>query len=220
MPFPVVTFEQPEGLSFYGQPCWEPRTNPSGAGLNLVVLHWDECVSSHDCFHVLLERKLSAHLLLDDDGTVYQTLDLAEARAWHARQANDRSVGIEINNPVHPGAQLDRGNRRAIVAEPRPHSPEEWLHLDFLPVQKERLAALVPALCEHLKIPARLPLDAHSEVERNLMQPGFTGVCGHFHLQTDKVDPGHTAWPVLKPLWHPAEAPVTEAAPAPAAPQA
>jgi N-acetyl-anhydromuramyl-L-alanine amidase AmpD len=43
------------------------------------------------------KRGLSAHFLLDVDGTIYQTLDLQE-RAWHAGSANDRSIGIEIAN--------------------------------------------------------------------------------------------------------------------------
>jgi N-acetyl-anhydromuramyl-L-alanine amidase AmpD len=42
-------------------------------------------------------RGLSVHLMLDLDGTIYQTLDLKE-RAWHATSSNSRSVGIEIAN--------------------------------------------------------------------------------------------------------------------------
>lgn len=63
-----------------------------------LVLHYDACGLSSTCFRVLHdERKLSAHFLLDVDGTLYQTLDLADT-AWHARQANGRSVGVEIAN--------------------------------------------------------------------------------------------------------------------------
>jgi N-acetylmuramoyl-L-alanine amidase len=61
-----------------------------------VVVHYDECGTSRRCFEVLHDlRGLSCHLLLDLDGTLYQTLDLAE-RARHAGGANDRSIGIEI----------------------------------------------------------------------------------------------------------------------------
>lgn len=72
-----------------------------------VVVHYDECGTSRRCFEVLHDlRGLSCHLLLDLDGTVYQTLDLAE-RARHAGGANDRSVGIEIAHEgpleLHPG---------------------------------------------------------------------------------------------------------------------
>lgn len=62
------------------------------------VLHYDVCGTSAQCFYILQDvRGLSVHFMLDVDGTIYQTLDLKE-RAWHAGEANDRSVGIEIAN--------------------------------------------------------------------------------------------------------------------------
>lgn len=60
------------------------------------VLHYDVCGASERCFLVLHDdRELSVHFLLDVDGTIYQTMDLRD-QAWHAAQANPRSVGIEI----------------------------------------------------------------------------------------------------------------------------
>lgn len=60
------------------------------------VYHYDVCGTSARCFYILHDaRGLSVHFMLDIDGTIYQTLDLAE-RAWHAGTANDRSIGIEI----------------------------------------------------------------------------------------------------------------------------
>lgn len=64
--------------------------------VDLFVLHYDACGTSRECFRVLQDQRgLSVHFLLDLDGTIYQTLDL-EGQAWHARQANPRSIGIEI----------------------------------------------------------------------------------------------------------------------------
>lgn len=69
-----------------------------------VVIHFDACGTSRRCFEVLHdERGLSCHFLVDLDGTIYQTLDLKE-RAWHAAQANEFSIGIEI---AHIGAYSD-----------------------------------------------------------------------------------------------------------------
>jgi N-acetyl-anhydromuramyl-L-alanine amidase AmpD len=66
-----------------------------------LVVHYDAAGTSRQCFKVLHDtRGLSAHFLLDVDGTIYQTLDLKE-RAWHAAEANDASIGIEI---AHIGA--------------------------------------------------------------------------------------------------------------------
>lgn len=69
--------------------------------VDLFVIHYDVCGTSQRCFRVLQdERSLSVHFLLDVDGTIYQTLDLAHT-AWHARAANRRAIGIEI---AHIGA--------------------------------------------------------------------------------------------------------------------
>lgn len=66
--------------------------------LDQFVLHYDVCGTSRQCFKILHDRReLSVHFLLDVDGTLYQTLDLSDT-AWHARQANSRSIGIEIAN--------------------------------------------------------------------------------------------------------------------------
>ncbi len=63
-----------------------------------IVIHYDAAGTSRACFRILHDvRGLSAHFLIDLDGTIYQTLDVRE-RAWHATIANDRSVGIELAN--------------------------------------------------------------------------------------------------------------------------
>jgi len=68
------------------------------AHVDQFVYHYDACGTSRKCFDVLHDRRgLSVHFMLDLDGTIYQTLD-AKERAWHAGEANDRSVGIEIAN--------------------------------------------------------------------------------------------------------------------------
>ncbi len=59
-------------------------------------LHHDGLYRARDTFNVLHnQRRLSVHFLLDDDGTIYQTLDLKE-KAWHGGKNNAKSVGIEI----------------------------------------------------------------------------------------------------------------------------
>ncbi len=66
--------------------------------IDMFVLHYDVCGTSRQCFKILQDRRqLSVHFMLDVDGTLYQTLDLSDT-AWHARQANPRSVGVEIAN--------------------------------------------------------------------------------------------------------------------------
>lgn len=72
------------------------------------VIHYDVCGTARQCFKVLHDlRGLSVHFLLDADGTLYQTLDLKE-RGWHASEANDRSIGVEIAQiGAYPSAEDD-----------------------------------------------------------------------------------------------------------------
>ena len=77
------------------------RVADLAAHVRWFVVHYDVAGTARNCFRVLQDRRgLSVHFLLDVDGTLYQTLDLKE-RAWHAGDANDRSIGIEI---AHIGA--------------------------------------------------------------------------------------------------------------------
>jgi N-acetyl-anhydromuramyl-L-alanine amidase AmpD len=122
---PVVLWTDPDGYSAYEKHCRDhpervlpqhpapgcdtperlgPRS-PEGADLrqsiSQLVIHYDEAWTSRSCFHVLQdERGLSVHFMCDLDGTIYQTCDVKE-RARQARDANNRSVGVEV---AHPGA--------------------------------------------------------------------------------------------------------------------
>lgn len=195
--------------------------------IDLLVLHYDACGTSRECFRVLQdERQLSVHFLLDLDGTIYQTLDLRE-QAWHARAANPRSIGIEIANvgafPPEEKEQLARwyewsefgtrvtippalgdGGLRRLDFEPRPARRElvsgevhgaTYVQHDFTPEQYESLAALAAALARVFpRIELEVPRDAAGRVREDALsdeeEAGFHGVVGHYHLQTDKRDPG------------------------------
>jgi len=131
---PVVLFSDPGGYDAYRDDLFFPAEAPEegesvpkrgpryGArpgepedlealskAVDLFVLHYDAAGTARQCFKTLQDRRgLSVHFLLDLDGTLYQTLDLKE-RAWHAGDANDRSVGVEIANV---GAYPERSNER------------------------------------------------------------------------------------------------------------
>ena len=191
-----------------------------------LVLHYDVAGTSRNCFKVLQdERKLSAHFLLDLDGTIYQTLDLGE-QAWHARAANPRSIGVEIANvgayPREERARLarwyewteegtrlsipaslgDGGLRTAFSARPARSGPiagpihgATYVQHDFTSEQYESLAALAAALARVLpRIELDAPRDEGGAVRTDALtddeEAAFHGVLGHYHLQTDKRDPG------------------------------
>lgn len=159
-----------------------------------LTLYRHEAVSSLDCFHVLFWRNLSLQFCLDADGTLYQTMDLIEPMARHALWTNATSIGIEICNPTSLAQAFGVANR-AVIQAPKPHTRDpSWRHFDFTPEQKEAVRKAIPALCDILQIPRQLPRDELGEVPKSLIAnpAAFRGVLGHYHLQTDKEDPGYT----------------------------
>lgn len=86
-----------------------PNFNERSAGpIDMLILHYTGLSSAQESLDVMLERGVSAHYLVDEDGTIYKLVD-EEKRAWHAgvsywdgeTDVNSRSIGIEIQNPGH-----------------------------------------------------------------------------------------------------------------------
>jgi N-acetylmuramoyl-L-alanine amidase len=92
-------------------PNFEPRRAVNGfAGVRHIVLHYTGMVSARAALRRLCDpnAKVSAHYLIDEDGTVFALVD-EDQRAWHAgvaywrgeRDINSTSIGIELVNPGH-----------------------------------------------------------------------------------------------------------------------
>lgn len=89
-------------------PNWNERRLP----VSMVVLHYTGMASAEAALARLCdaEAKVSAHYLIDEDGTV-TALVAEDKRAWHAGEAywrgitdvNSASIGIELANPGHEG---------------------------------------------------------------------------------------------------------------------
>jgi N-acetylmuramoyl-L-alanine amidase len=87
-------------------PNFDSRAMP----ITMIVLHYTGMESAQAAIDRLRdpEAKVSAHYLVDEDGTILRMVD-EEKRAWHAGRShwrgitdvNSASVGIEIVNPGH-----------------------------------------------------------------------------------------------------------------------
>jgi N-acetyl-anhydromuramyl-L-alanine amidase AmpD len=162
------------------------------------VLHYDAAGSSRECFRILHDvRGLSVHFMLDTDGTIYQTLDLKE-RAWHATTSNSRSVGIEIANigayadPNDP--LLDRAGMQSELVHDEVQGQSLYQH-DFTPQQYDSLIKLTATLCKVLpRIRCDYPRGERGQLIRHKLPDdvlnAYQGVLGHYHIQTNKTDPG------------------------------
>ena len=88
----------------------ERQINNNQASIEMLVLHYTDTLSAQDAIDILVspERKVSAHYVLAEDGTLYNLVDESK-RAWHAgvsywrgrENVNACSIGIEIVNPGH-----------------------------------------------------------------------------------------------------------------------
>ena len=113
----VVLWSERGGLKARDGTHYSYAGRPQRA-IRYFVNHWDVCLDSHSCQSVLDKRGISVHFLIDNDGTIYQTLDMQHG-AWHAGsdRSNRASVGVEISNAYCPKYQ-DWYIRRGFAERP------------------------------------------------------------------------------------------------------
>ncbi|HEY5921332.1 MAG TPA: N-acetylmuramoyl-L-alanine amidase [Kofleriaceae bacterium] len=163
------------------------------------VLHHDGCASADMCFAVLQnERGLSCHFLVDNDGTIYQTIDLS-LMAYHAAEWNVSSIGVEFCNRGDAKKEpnyYDRGRagpKRDV--KPCKINGHTILAFDYTPAQYESFTKLCRALQRLLpNLPAEFPQSSAGVQSWDTMPTGashgFSGYIGHYHLTNQKWDPG------------------------------
>lgn len=165
--------------------------------IDLFVTHWDVCLSSRICQRVLDRRGISVHFLIDNDGTIYQTLDTTHI-GWHAGSVNSRAVGVEIANAYYPKYQSwykkNGFGERSIVKDAYVNGKKLKDHLDFYPVQIEALKALFKALHKGLGIPLETPVNFNGSQYTDTLSKSklkaFSGFIHHYHETSRKIDCG------------------------------
>ncbi len=153
-------------------------------------------------FETLRHRKLSVHLCVDPDGTVYQFCDLDRRCAhagtlddWdrdgHELSGNAWSIGVEAVNPAAPRSPLS-GVQRAVTREVIHGQAAD--STTFTASQMRALLELTRVICLHYELPPIVPMELDGTVvARVLTEPefeAFQGVLGHYHLTKRKRDPG------------------------------
>lgn len=171
------------------------------AAVDLIVLHDTHTRTAREAVVELEGRGGSTHFVIDWDGAVYQTLDLA----WEANHSQQgpidvRSVSIDLVNPVEledkPGLPDDveaRGEHRPLSDFVRIQS-EEVQQWGYTEAQLASLEALVRALGKVLpRVPMQVPRGATgATVPRAVLEDPerVRGVVGHLHVSRRAADPG------------------------------
>ena len=165
--------------------------------IRYFVNHWDVCLSSKSCQRVLDKRGISVHFLIDNDGTIYQTLDMQHA-AWHAGSArtNRPSVGVEISNAYYPKYQnwyTENGfGERPIIKDAWVHGTRLDPFMGFYPEQIKALKALWKAINGATGIPYQAPTKQNGNTSTKYVQDvaygTFSGFVSHYHVSKSKID--------------------------------
>jgi len=164
---------------------------------NMIVTHWDVCLSADSCKRVLEKRNISTHFCIDNDGTIVQLVDCNDV-AWHAgiRAVNNNSVGVDFSNAYYIRYQktyVARGHgERPILNDSMVHGRKLSPHLGYYPVQIEAYKALLEALLAHYKIAVDYPRERFEElntsIDKDAAKGKFDGVVCHYHLTKRKID--------------------------------
>jgi N-acetylmuramoyl-L-alanine amidase len=171
------------------------------AAVKQFVVHHDGCSSADMCFNVLHnERGLSCHFLLDNDGTIFQTIDLG-LMAYHASDWNLYSIGVELCNRgdafkepnyyASGRAGPQRGTKNCKI------NNNTIRAFDYTAAQYDSLSRLCRELLRLLpNVPAEYPQSSPGEPNWNTLpdaaikRESYAGYIGHYHLTAQKWDPG------------------------------
>ena len=158
-------------------------------------MHHDGCQDSRICFHVLHnERGLSVHFLIDNDGTIFQTLDLVDC-AFQAAGVNEISVGVELANRGDAMRFPNdyHGKRDKVTCRIHGH---QFLAYDYTPAQID-LDGLASARRSRASSPTcRRPTPTAATASRcgarcaAATSREYQGYLGHYHVTDQKWDPG------------------------------
>lgn len=134
---------------------------------NKVVLHITEGTTASGAFatfyNSVAPNRVSAHFVIDRDGTVYQHLSIDDT-AFHANSANTYSIGIEHVALTAKGA-ADLNKKYADKIAAGTQSP--WHEMLATTAQYKSSAELVAWLCKLMKVPIdRSSVKTHYEVDQ------------------------------------------------------
>lgn len=125
-----------------------------------ATIHWDVCLSSISCFHILANSGKSTHFGVNFDGDWYEFADPLVWVATHNGDDNSHSIGIDVNNPVLmkylDKTVAQRNSRRILHKEDYPgFGSGEFM--GPTEAQVESLKIGLPILCDALNIPFVAP---------------------------------------------------------------
>ena len=187
----VRLYTEQKGLRMEGQNYYDYQNKPDRGPIQFVN-HWDAALSSKSCVKIINRRRLSMHFCIDNDGTIYQMMDMQDA-AWQAgnKLSNTIGLGVEISNAFYLKYQdwyvKNKFGKRPVIPKQKLHGdkivPE---HLGFYEVQLNALAALWECVSYATGIPLEI-CDTKGECQ-SCKDGSFAGFINHYNLTSNKMD--------------------------------
>lgn len=176
-----------------------PSVAAAQSAITQFVLHHDGCTSADMCWSVLQnERGLSCHFLVDNNGVIFQTIDLA-LMAYHAAEFNPRSIGVEFCNrgdaKKYPDTYANGKNGGSRDKVNCVINGYKYYAFQYTKAQIESFTRLARELRRILpNLPVEFPQKAPGEQAWETLPRAaafsFRGYIGHYHLTGQKWDPG------------------------------
>lgn len=185
-----VRFDETGGLSHEKQTYYNYK-GKNQREIKMFVNHWDACLNSASCARIINKRGLSMHFLIDNDGTIYQMLDMQHA-AWQCgdRKVNKVSLGVEISNAFYTKYQdwyIKNGfGERPIIERSYVNNYNVGKHLGFYEIQLNALAALWEAVSYGTD--TKLEILSSRKVEKSVLECEFSGFVNHYNIKKNKPD--------------------------------
>ncbi len=163
--------------------------------LHSIVLHTPLTCTSAQTFHVLKQRALSTHFMIEGNGTIHQATDVVDV-ALHCGMPNPVSVGVDLSNAqpnLAAGAPMPACMHGRPISDNMVINGVPWKSTGFTDQQYDSLIALLRLLMRLFDIPAAFPLNEQGAILPEVMAlpaSTFSGILCHWHIKQDKFDPG------------------------------
>lgn len=186
----VRVYTEKDSLKMEGKNWYSFQGKPDRGPIQFVN-HWDATLSSTSCVKIINRRELSMHFCIDNDGTIYQLMDMQDA-AFQAgnKFSNIIGLGVEISNAFYTKYQSwykKKGfGARPIAEGTRLHGRKIEDHLGFYDIQLEALAALWECVSYACGIP--LEICKTKGVDEACVSGDFSGFINHYNLTDRKID--------------------------------
>ena len=173
--------------------------------IDIHCVHWTGGEGTARATHrTLTSRELGVEYLIDPWGIVWQFADPAKLDVFDVKTISPRSVGTEITNYGfrRPGQPIPRPGRDRPIYRTQLNGRARSFAA-FTPWQLKALLALDAGLrtvCPAIK--KQIPRNGNGRLIRRKLKKAeldnYSGVLGHFHVSSRKLDPGTDIFEALE----------------------